>query len=71
MTAALDDVSDLRQFIAEAASQTAYWADVSREAAALRDDALLGYAVRKAAAYARAFVGAAKDLLAPNQGGSQ
>jgi hypothetical protein len=54
---------DPRQFIAQNAGQAAYWADLAREAAAICDDALLAYATRKAAAYARAFVGAAKDML--------
>jgi hypothetical protein len=69
VTPSLDDFSDPHEFIAGAASQAAYWADLSREAAAIRDDALLAYAVRKAAAYARAFIGAAKDILTPNEGG--
>jgi hypothetical protein len=60
--------SDARQFIAENAFQTAYWSDVAREAATIRDDALLAYATRKAAAYARAFAGAAKDMLLPDDG---
>jgi hypothetical protein len=59
---------DPRQFIAENAFQTAYWADVAREAATIRDDTLLAYATRKAAAYARAFAGATKDMLLPNEG---
>ena len=71
MTAALDDVLERRRFIAEATSQAAYWADLSRMAAVIQDDAPLLDAMQKAAAYARAFVGAAKDLLAPNKGGSQ
>jgi hypothetical protein len=63
--------SDARQFIAENAFQTAYWSDVAREAATIRDDALLAYATRKAAAYARAFAGAAKNMLAANEAGVQ
>ena len=36
----------------------------------LQSDTRVGYATRKAAAYARAFVGAAKDMLSgPNKGG--
>jgi hypothetical protein len=60
---------DARQFIAEHASQTAYWSDLAREAAVIEDDALLAYATRKAAAFARAFVGAAKDMLSEGDGG--
>jgi hypothetical protein len=72
MTNAPDIVSDARGFIAENAAQTAYWADVAREAATIRDDSLLAYATRKAAAYARAFVGATKDmLLLANEGGAR
>jgi hypothetical protein len=63
--------SDARQFIAENAFQTAYWSDVAREAATICDDALLAYATRKAAAYARAFAGAAKNMLAANEAGVQ
>ena len=62
---------DARQFIAEHASQTAYWSDLAREAAVIEDDALLAYATRKAAAFARAFVGAAKDMLSENEGGER
>jgi hypothetical protein len=62
---------EARQFIAENAIQTAYWADVARETATIQDDALLAYATRKAAAYARAFAGAAKDMLLPNEGGAR
>jgi hypothetical protein len=51
-----------REFIAENAGQAAYWSDLAREAATIRDDALLTYATRKAAAFARAFVGAVKDM---------
>jgi hypothetical protein len=71
MSVAPDIRSEARQFIAENAFQTAYWSDVAREAATIRDDALLAYATRKAAAYARAFVGAAKDMLSPNEGGAR
>jgi hypothetical protein len=67
MSVAPDINSDARQFIAENAFQTAYWSDVAREAATIQDDALLAYATRKAAAYARSFAGAAKDLLAANE----
>ena len=67
MTAPVDDALDPRQFIAENAGQTAYWADLAREAATISDDALLAYAARKAAAYARAFVGATKDMLVPDE----
>jgi hypothetical protein len=63
--------SEARQFIAENAFQTSYWSDVAREAATICDDALLVYATRKAAAYARAFAGAAKDLLLPNEGAAR
>jgi hypothetical protein len=59
-----EDPSDPRQFIAENAAKTAYWADLAREAASIDDDALLAYATRKASAYARAFVGMAKEFLA-------
>ena len=62
---------DARHFIAENAYQTAYWADVAREAATICDDALLAYATRKAAAYARAFAGATKDMLLENAGAAQ
>jgi hypothetical protein len=41
MTNAPDINSDARGFIAENAAQTAYWADVAREAATIRDDSLL------------------------------
>lgn len=68
MSAAPDIRSDARQFIAENAFQTAYWSDVAREAATICDDALLTYATRKASAYARAFAGAVKDMLLPNEG---
>jgi hypothetical protein len=61
---------DARQFIAEHASQTAYWSDLAREAAMIEDDALLAYATRKAAGYARAFVGAAKDMLQQCEAGA-
>ena len=36
-----DDPLDARRFIAEHASQTAYWSDLAREAAVIEDDALL------------------------------
>jgi hypothetical protein len=67
MTAAVDP-SDPRQFIAENAWQASYWADLAREAATIGDDSLLAYPTRKAAAYARAFAGAAKDMLLANDG---
>jgi hypothetical protein len=60
---------DARQFIAENAFQTSYWSDMAREGATIQDDALLAYATRKATAYARAFAGAAKDMLAANEAG--
>ena len=66
-----DIKSDARGFIAENASQAAYWADVAREAATICDDTLLAYATRKAAAYARAFVGAVKDMLVATERGAQ
>jgi len=68
---ARDQSLDARQFIVEHASQTAYWSDLAREAAVIEDDALLTYATRKAAAFARAFVGAAKDMLSENEGGER
>ena len=71
MSAAPDIKSDARQFIAENACQTAYWSDVAREAATICDDALLAYATRKATAYARAFAGAAKDMLLPDEGSAR
>ena len=71
MSAGLDDPLDPRQFIAEHASQAAYWSDLAREAALIGDDPLLAYATRKAAASARAFVGAAKDMLCGNDGGAR
>jgi hypothetical protein len=71
MSDAADINSEAHEFIAENAFQTAYWSDVAREAATIRDDALLAYSTRKAAAYARAFAGAAKDLLLPNQGAAR
>jgi hypothetical protein len=67
MTPALDWPSDPRQFIAENASQAAYWSDLAREAATISDDALLAYAARKASAYARAFLGATKDMLVSDE----
>ena len=45
--------------------------DVAREAATIRDDALLAYATRKAVTYARAFAGAAKEMLLPNEGSAR
>jgi hypothetical protein len=63
-----DTSLDARSFIAENAWQSAYWSDLAREAATIGDDALLAYATRKAAGYARAFVGAAKDMLQPCEG---
>jgi hypothetical protein len=63
--------ADPYEFIAEYAAFAAYWSDVAREAARIRDDALLTYATRKAAAYARAFAGAAKDMLAENDRGDR
>ena len=71
MSAGPDDPLDPRHFIAEHASQASYWADLAREAASIGDDPLLAYATRKAAAYARAFVGAARDLLIPNEGAAR
>jgi hypothetical protein len=71
MSASLDNSADPRAFIAENAWQSAYWSDLAREAATIGDDALLAYATRKAAAYARAFVGAAKDMLQPIEGGAR
>jgi hypothetical protein len=59
----LNGAADPRAFIAEHAADAAYWSDVAREAATICDDALLAYATRKSAAYARAFVGAVKDML--------
>jgi len=60
--------ADPYEFIAEHAADAAYWSDVAREGARIRDNALLTYATRKAAAYARAFVGAVKDMLAESDG---
>lgn len=72
MTALPDSgLADPRAFIAEHAADAAYWSDVAREAARICDDALLAYATRKAAAYARAFVGAAKDMLEAKEGCGQ
>jgi hypothetical protein len=68
MSVSLDNSADPRAFIAENAWQSAYWSELAREAATIGDDALLAYATRKAAAYARAFVGAAKDMLQPIEG---
>ena len=71
MKATLDNPLDPRQFIADNAAQTAFWADLAREAALICDDALLAYATRKAAAYARAFVGIVKDLILADKGGDR
>jgi hypothetical protein len=68
VSATLNTPDDPRLFIAENAERAAYWADLAREAAMIADDALLTYATRKAAARARAFVGAAKDLLTQTEG---
>jgi hypothetical protein len=54
---------DERAFVSENAGQAAYWSDLAREAAIIGDDALLAYATHKAATFARAFVGAVRDLL--------
>ena len=62
---------DARHFIGENAFQTAYWPDVAREAATIREDALLAYATRKATSYVRAFAGAAKDMPVPNEGAAR
>ena len=56
--------ADPYAFVAENAADCAYWSDLAREGARIRDDALLCYATRKAAAYARAFVGVVKDCIA-------
>jgi len=56
--------ADPYAFVAEHAADCSYWADLAREAATIRDNALLIYATRKAAAYARAFVGTVKDCIA-------
>jgi hypothetical protein len=56
--------ADPYAFVAEHAADCSYWADLAREGARIRDDALLIYATKKAAAYARAFVGAVKDFIA-------
>ena len=63
-----DDSLDPHRFIVENAAQTAYWADLAREAASIGDDALLEYATRKAAAYARAFIGTVRDLILADKG---
>jgi len=68
MTPSLDNPADPRAFIAEHAANTAYWSDLAREAATICDDALLSYATRKASAYARAFVGATRNMLLPDEG---
>jgi hypothetical protein len=69
MTDAPDIKSDVPGAIAEHALQTAYWADVARKAATVSDDKLMEYAIVKAAACARAFVGAVKDLPRTTGGG--
>ena len=66
-----ENPADPRAFIAEHAAGAAYWADLAREAAIICDDVLLAYATRKAAACARAFVGAVKEMLLPNKAGGQ
>ena len=71
MSATSDNSNDARGFIAENAWQSAYWSDLAREAATIGDDALLAYATRKAAAYARAFAGATKDMLSLNEGATR
>ncbi len=71
MSGSPDIDSETRGFIAENAWQASYWADLAREAATIRDDRLLAYATRKAAAYARAFVGATRDMLLANEGGAR
>jgi hypothetical protein len=71
MSIAPDLRSDARQFIAENASQTAYWSDLAREAATICDDALLAYATKKSVAFARAFAGATKDMLLPDERGAR
>ena len=70
MSVAPEINSDARQFIAENAFHAAHWTDIAREAATICDDAL-AYATRKGTAYARAFAGAAKDMLLPNEGGAR
>jgi hypothetical protein len=71
MTFPLKSPADPRAFIAEHAASAAYWADLAREAALISDDALLDYATRKAAAFARAFVGAVKDILESEERGAR
>ena len=68
MNNAIDNALDPRQFIAEQASQTAYWSQMASDAATISHDALLRYSTRKAAAYARAFVGSVRDMLLANDG---
>lgn len=70
-TFSLDSSADPRAFIAEHAANAAYWSDLAREAVAIEDDALLAYATRKAAAYARAFVGATRDMPSQIDGGDR
>ncbi len=62
---------DPRAFIEENAAKASYWADLAREAAAIGDDALLIYASKKAAAYARAFVGVVKELILDDFGAAR
>ena len=71
MSTTSDNPLDPRGFIAENAWQSAYWSDLAREAATIGDDTLLAYATRKAAAYARAFVGAVRDMLLAADGVAQ
>ena len=71
MKVTIDSHSDPRQFIAENAEQAAFWADLAREAALIGDETLLAYATRKAAAYARAFVGTVRDLILTDNGGAR
>ena len=52
--------------IAEQVANCACWADLAREAASIRDNALLLYATRKAAACGRAFVGAVRECIVEN-----
>lgn len=54
---------DLGAFISENAEDAAYWSHLVAEAVRIEDQTLLIYATKKAAAYARAFVGAVKDML--------
>ena len=63
--------ADPHAFIAEHAAHCAYWADLAREAASIRDNPLLIYATRKAVAYARAFAGTVKESIAGNTGAAE